>query len=234
MARAGHLRSLLSFDRTDLEFLLLLSSGWDQVDLRPRQLASRRVALIDLAGDPELTLATSIAAAAASVEVFPLPEPLAGDPGRGVQAVADVVDAVLLADPEGRLEAWYEQERLPVVNLVGPSGSPLDVIGHMHQRLRSGGRLRGTSVLWQGEPAPALTSWVEATGDLPIHVTQVGGGTSIPRAFLARLRSEGQAGRFERASSAPDPVHIDARAPLSIRTRACAIAAALEFGLHTS
>ncbi|MDO5494128.1 MAG: hypothetical protein Q4G64_00260 [bacterium] len=230
----AHLRSLLSFDRTDLEFLLLLASGWDQADLRPRAFASRRVGVIMGGGEPELGISLRIAAHATSVELFEIESALARDLGRGREALTGAIDAIVLADPQGAHVGWYSQEAIPVINLTGPSGAPLEVVARLHSRLSGGARLRGTTVVWEGAGAPALTSWVEATGDLPIHVTQVAGDASISRSFLARLRSEGQVGTFDRASRRPEAVDIDARARLSVRSRACAIAAALEFGLHTN
>lgn len=231
--RVGHLRSLLSFDRRDLEFLLLLTSGWDQIDLRPRQLAARRVGVIGLSGDPELALALRIASHAASVELIELDPALTADPRQDAAALGRLFDALVLADRSGTREAWYAQDHVPVFNLGGPSGAPLEVIGHIHARLRRG-PLRGAHVVWKGDAGPALTSWVEATGDLAVHVTHVAGHSSVPEALLERVREGGQAGSFTRAAEPPRPADIDANVVLDIRTRACLIAAAFEFLLHTA
>nr|NLD40889.1 hypothetical protein [Actinomycetales bacterium] len=230
--RAVHLRSLLSLDRRDLEFLLLLTSGWDQIDLRPRQLAARRVGVMGIGSDPELALALRIAAHAASVQLIQLDPALTSDPQQDASTLGSLFDAVVLADPDGTREAWYEQDRVRVFNLGGPSGAPFEVIGHVHTRLRHGA-LRGAHAVWQGEPGPALTSWVQLTGELAVRVTQVGGRRSVPHAILEQVRERGQAGSFEQVGELAQPADIDARAKLDVRTRACVIAAAFEFLLHT-
>ncbi len=144
------------------------------------------------------------------------------------------MDALLLADPLGVNEEWYEQSHLPVFNLMGPSGAPLDVVGQLHGHLVGGGAIHRMRVTWNGPAAPALRSWVEATSGLAITVTQVAHGSDIDRQLLAQLEAEGQQGRFECVSEAPAESDLDARRPLDLRTRACVIAAVLEFGLHVA
>lgn len=232
MPGAEHVRSLLSFDRTDLEFLLLLTAGWDQVNLRPRQLAAKRIGVINGSDDPQLAMALRIAAHAASVELFDLDPTFADRPAEAAASLGGLLDAVAIADAEGVYEAWYEQDAVSVINLGGPSGAPLDALGQLHTRLRHGGGISGTRVGWRGDLGPALTSWVELTGDMRIHVTQVGGTTTVTEKFLARLRDEGQAGSFERVETADGPFDVDANITLDLRTRACVIAAAFEFWPH--
>lgn len=228
---ARHLRAVLSYDRNELEYLLLLAAEWRKNDLRPSSLAARRVGVIYRATNPELEVALQVAAHAASVQLLQISDSFAANPTEAGRVLGPLLDAVVLADPAGIHEDWYSQSEIPVINLISPTGAPLEVIGHLHRQLTRGGSINGLPVLWSGDASPALQSWVEATGDLDLHVTQVAANTTIAEAFLVRLRSEGQIGSFA-VTEQPSRTGLDAREPLDARTWACVIAAAFEFSLH--
>lgn len=229
MARR-HLRGLLSLDRSEFENLLLLAAAWSDSDLRPGSLGSRRVGVIDSSGDSALQVALRIAAHAAAVELIPIPADLA-TPAAGVAALAPVLDAIVVVDPAGTAEAWYAQHQVSVINILGPGGSPIEVIAHLQRQLQFRS-LKNLSVTWVGPGTPALQSWVELTADARFNLTQVAERTDISPEFLTQLRAEGQLGRFTVQPTMPAATDLEVQHPLDIRSRACAIAAILEYELH--
>lgn len=221
----AHFDSLLPLSRRDLEFIWLLTAGWDEVGLRPASLPTKRLFLLDTVGDPSQRLAVQLGANAAGYQVIDVPAALPAD--RILPVVGEVADVFAVADDGDRSDAILRQDQVPVVVVQRGGGGPLHVLGHLFRWYMAGHPLRGLRVVWEGAPTATLTSWCEATGAIPLQVTQVGERDHVDPALLARLAGEGQQGQFRRLRTVP--VHdVEASEPLGVRTLACTIAAVLD------
>lgn len=223
----AHVDSLLPFGRRDLEFIWLLTAGWDQVGLRSTTPLSRRIFLIDSGVDEDLVLALRIGAAAAGFQVLDVPASALRAPETILDRLGPVADLFAVADRSGAVDFLHDQEDVPVLSLEERGGAPVRVLGQLYRQYAAGRPLRGLRVVWDGEPEPALRSWCQATAVVPVEVTHVGAQDYVPPADLAAVRAAGQQGAFRRLRERPE-FDLDARAPLGVRTLACTIAAVLE------
>lgn len=222
----AHVDSLLPLDRRDLEFIWLLTAGFDDANLRPSRPAVRRLFLIDTVGDPLQRLALRLGASAAGFELLDVPDSLDADAVLGT--IGPVADAIALADDSGRFGVLYEQDELPVLTVQRAGGGPLEVLAHLYRWYMAGRPLQGLRVVWQGTSPATLQAWCEVTRQVPLQVTHVGARDEAPPGLLEDLREAGQRGEFRRLRTAPDH-DVDATARPDLRTLACTIAAVLEF-----
>jgi len=223
----AHFDSLLRLDRRDLEFIWLLTAGWDQVGLRSTTPLSRRVFLVDTGADEDLILALRIGAAAAGFQVLDVPRSVLANPRSILERLAPVADCFAIADSTGAFQFLHEQDAVPVFTVEEQGGSPVKVLGHLYRWYMTVQPLRGLRVVWEGEPEPALRSWCEATAVVPLDVTHVGERDYVDAAAVAAVRAVGSEGTFRRLRDVPEH-DVAASQPLGVRTLACTFAAVLE------
>lgn len=218
--------SLLHVDRRDLEFLWLLTAGWEDANLRPARPADRRLFLVDTVGDPLQRLALQLGALAAGFQLLDVPDGLEAD--RILTEIGPVADAFALADDTGRFDALHEQDGVPVLTVSRGGGGALEVLAHLYRWYSAGRPLRGLRVVAHTDSPETLTAWCEATRQIPVQVTHVGERDVVSAALLEELRAGGQQGQFRRLRNVP--AHdVDATVRPDLRTLACTVAAVLEF-----
>lgn len=219
-ATPGSLHNIGELDRRDFDLLWLLAAAWEQDGLKPTAPTGRAL-VIGEAPSPDHSLALEVAASVVGLALVHAPSTDAEQ----IDRYAPLAERAVCWDPEGRIHA--DRFRLPVVSLLAPGHDPVAVVAHLYRSSMAGHSLRGLRVLWDGEPGPALGSWIASTRSLPVSVTQVGGEAMITEEELGRLRDEGQAGEFRRISRRPAQFDVDAREDLDPVTRALATAALL-------
>jgi len=226
----AHFNSLLRLDRRDLEFIWLLTAGWDQVGLHSTTPLSRRLFLVDTGVDEDLVLAFRIGAAAAGFHVLDVPASILAAPASILERIGSVADGIALADRTGAFDFLHGQGAVPVVTVEEARGAPVHVLGHLYRWFVTGKPMRGLRVVWQDSPQPALRSWCEATAVVPLDVTHVGETDYVDGENLHAVRRAGQQGTFRRLRTVPDH-DVTASQPLGVRTLACTFAALLEHAL---
>lgn len=222
----AHVHSLLPLSRSDLEFIWLLTAGWDDADLRSTRSTTKRLFLLDTVGDPLDRLALQLGAQAAGFQLLDVPRDL--DAAGVLATIGPLADAIAVVDDSGRYDALYEQGDVPVLTVRRNGGGPLKVLAHLYRWYMAGQPLRGLRVVWRGRSEATLTAWCEATRQVPLQVTHVGERDLVSPALLEELRRGAQQGEFRRLRTAPDH-DVDATPRADVRTLACTIAAVLEF-----
>lgn len=219
---AQHLLSALSFDRAELEQLILLSIGWEARNLRPGHLPARRVAVVDTLQDERHSLALDLALTSTSISrVGTNPTPTT------IQLLDDAIDAVVLLSAGPAEE--YVTDTAPVIRPCSDEDDLVTVLAQLHSAMRQGQPVLGLEVVWHGPAGRALNSWLHLAGDLPITVLHSGGRAP---SILGQLEAEGMVGTYQRVEHAP-PNALDISQNPSVRTLAYATAALLELGVHS-